>query len=62
MRPEPLLRGTPGSVVMPCLFSLATRYVFKGAAQFRDRSRKPTDNAFAEAFNGKVRAECIDQN
>lgn len=26
------------------------------------RSGKPTDNAFAEAFNGKVRAECIDQN
>ncbi|WP_081904522.1 integrase core domain-containing protein [Palleronia rufa] len=23
---------------------------------------KPTDNAFAEVFNGKVRAECIDQN
>ncbi len=26
------------------------------------RLGKPTDNAFAEAFNGKVRAECIDQN
>ena len=26
------------------------------------RPGKPTDNAFAEAFNGKVRAECIDQN
>jgi putative transposase len=23
---------------------------------------KPSDNAFAEAFNGKVRAECIDRN
>jgi transposase InsO family protein len=23
---------------------------------------KPTDNAFVESFNGKVRAECIDQN
>ena len=23
---------------------------------------KPTDNSFVEAFNGKVRAECIDQN
>ncbi len=39
MRPEPLQRGTPGPVVMPCLFSFATRYVFKGAAQLRDRSR-----------------------
>lgn len=26
------------------------------------RPEKPADNAFAEAFNGKVRAECIDQN
>ncbi len=26
------------------------------------RPGKPTDNAFAEVFNGKVRAECIDQN
>ena len=26
------------------------------------RPGKPTDNAFAESFNGKVRAECIDQN
>ncbi|SLN59710.1 Integrase core domain protein [Limimaricola soesokkakensis] len=26
------------------------------------RPEKPTDNASAEAFNGKVRAECIDQN
>ena len=26
------------------------------------RPGKTTDNAFAEAFNGKVRAECIDQN
>src|SRR5918997_4731726 len=26
------------------------------------RPGKPTDNSFAEAFNGKVRAECIDQN
>ncbi|MEM9263157.1 MAG: IS3 family transposase, partial [Pseudomonadota bacterium] len=26
------------------------------------RPGKPTDNAYAEAFNGKVRAECIDQN
>lgn len=26
------------------------------------RPGKPTDNAFAETFNGKVRAECIDQN
>ena len=23
---------------------------------------QPTDNAFAESFNGKIRAECIDQN
>jgi putative transposase len=23
---------------------------------------KPTDNAYVESFNGKVRAECIDQN
>lgn len=23
---------------------------------------KPTDNAFVESFNGKVQAECIDQN
>ena len=26
------------------------------------RPGKPTDNAFIETFNGKVRAECIDQN
>lgn len=26
------------------------------------RPGKPTNNAFVEAFNGKVRAECIDQN
>lgn len=25
------------------------------------RPGKPTDNAFVESFNGKVRAECIDQ-
>lgn len=23
---------------------------------------KPTDNSYVEAFNGKVRAECVDQN
>ncbi len=39
MRLELLLRGTPGSVVMPCLFSFATRYAVKGAEQFRDRSQ-----------------------
>jgi len=26
------------------------------------RPGKPTDNAFVESFNGKLRAECIDQN
>jgi putative transposase len=26
------------------------------------RPGKPTDNSFVEAFNGQVRAECIDQN
>ena len=26
------------------------------------RPGKPTDNAFVEPFNGKVGAECIDQN
>ena len=26
------------------------------------RPGKPTDNAYVESFNGKVRAECIDQN
>lgn len=26
------------------------------------RPGKPTDNSFAETFNGKVRAECVDQN
>jgi putative transposase len=26
------------------------------------RPGKPTDNAFIESFNGKVRAECIDQH
>ena len=26
------------------------------------RPGKPTDNSFVEAFNGKVQAECIDQN
>lgn len=29
-----------GPIVMPCLFSFATRYVSEGAAQFRDRSPK----------------------
>ncbi len=33
-----------------------------GVALGFSRPGKPTDNAFAEAFNGKVRAECIDQN
>lgn len=26
------------------------------------RGGKPTENSFVEAFNGKVQAECIDQN
>lgn len=26
------------------------------------RPGKPTDNAFIESFNGKIRVECIDQN
>lgn len=26
------------------------------------RPGKPTDNRFVETFNGKVRAECVDQN
>ncbi len=26
------------------------------------RPGKPTNNSFVESFNGKVRAECIDQN
>ena len=26
------------------------------------RPGKPTDNAFAESFNGKVRAECLNAN
>ncbi|SFA57824.1 Integrase core domain-containing protein [Paracoccus halophilus] len=33
-----------------------------GAILDFSRPGKPTDNAFAEAFNSKVRAECIDQN
>lgn len=34
----------------------------KGVALDFSRPGKPTDNSFIEAFNGKVRAECIDQN
>lgn len=34
----------------------------KGVTLDFSRPGKPTDNAFAESFNGKVRAECIDQN
>jgi putative transposase len=26
------------------------------------RSDKPTDNAFTEAFNGRLRAECLNEN
>jgi putative transposase len=34
-----------------------------GSGLLANRERgKPTDNSFVEAFNGKVRAECIDQN
>ena len=34
----------------------------KGITLDFSRPGKPTDNAFVESFNGKVRAECIDQN
>ena len=34
----------------------------RGVALDFSRPGKPTDNSFVEAFNGKVRAECIDQN
>jgi len=34
----------------------------KGVTLDFSRPGKPTDNAFVESFNGKVRAECIDQN
>ena len=34
----------------------------KGVTLDSSRPGKPTDNAFVESFNGKVRAECIDQN
>jgi putative transposase len=34
----------------------------KGVVLDFSRLGKPTDNSFVEAFNGKVRAECIDQN
>jgi putative transposase len=33
-----------------------------GVALDFSRPGKPTDNSFVEAFNSKVRAECIDQN
>lgn len=33
-----------------------------GVALDFSRPGKPADNSFVEAFNGKVRAECIDQN
>jgi putative transposase len=36
-------------------------YVNDGVLDF-SRPGKPTDNSFVEAFNGKVRAECVDQN
>ena len=34
----------------------------KGVTLDFSRPGKPTDNAFVESFNGKLRAECIDQN
>lgn len=34
----------------------------KGVTLDFSRPGRPTDNAFVESFNGKVRAECIDQN
>ena len=34
----------------------------KGVTLDFSRPGKPTDNAYVESFNGKVRAECIDQN
>ncbi len=34
----------------------------KGVTLDFSRPIKPTDNAFVESFNGKIRAECIDQN
>ncbi len=34
----------------------------KGVTLDFSRPGKPTDNAFVESFNGKVRAKCIDQN
>jgi putative transposase len=34
----------------------------KGVTLDFSRPGKPTDNAFVESFDGKVRAECVDQN
>ena len=34
----------------------------KGVTLDFSRSGKPPDNAFVNSFNGKLRAECIDQN
>jgi transposase InsO family protein len=34
----------------------------RGVTQDFSRPDKPTDNAYIESFNGKFRAECIDQN
>jgi putative transposase len=34
----------------------------KGVTLAFSRPGKPTDNTFVESFNGKVQADCIDQN
>ena len=41
--------------------ALDPRFAYRAAdvVETLDRAGKPTDNAFAESFNGKVRAECL---
>jgi len=41
------------------LISFAAQYVFRGAAQNRDRSSKPQQNAYVERYNRTVRQEWL---
>src|SRR6201995_4957560 len=49
------IRGDPG----PASHALDLWAYTRGVALASSRPRKPTDNAFIEAFNGRFRAECL---
>ena len=40
--------------------SSRTAVIFRGVVLDFDRPGKPTDNAFIEAFNGRLRSGCLD--